>query len=78
MNPYLAGWRLGFLRTIRSPGDMSVRIGFFAIILVVMTALWTAAVDANGGSLHGYTRTSLLWYVFAAQTAVLGCAAALG
>ncbi|HZI34662.1 MAG TPA: hypothetical protein VFD61_02860, partial [Gaiellales bacterium] len=72
MNPYLAGWRLGFLRTIRSPGDMSVRIGFFAIILVVMTALWTAAVDANGGSLHGYTRTSLLWYVFAAQTAVLG------
>ena len=55
MNPYLAGWRLGFLRTIRSPGDMSVRIGFFAIILVVMTALWTAAVDANGGSLHGYT-----------------------
>jgi ABC-2 type transport system ATP-binding protein len=72
VNPYLAGWRLGFLRTIRSPGDMSVRIGFFAIILVVMTALWTAAVDANGGSLQGYTRTSLLWYVFAAQTAVLG------
>jgi ABC-2 type transport system permease protein len=72
VNPYVAGWRLGFLRTIRSPGDMSVRIGFFAIILVVMTALWTAAVDANGGSLEGYTRTSLLWYVFAAQTAVLG------
>ena len=51
MNPYAAGWRLGFLRTIRSPGDMSVRIGFFAIILVVMSALWTAAIDANGGSL---------------------------
>ncbi len=72
MSPYLAGWRLGLLRTLRSPGDLSVRVGFFAIILVVMSALWGAAVDANGGSLEGYTRTSLLWYVFAAQTAVLG------
>jgi viologen exporter family transport system permease protein len=72
MSPYAAGWRLGFLRSIRSPGDLAVRIGFFAIILVVMSALWGAAIDANGGSLEGYTRTSLLWYVFAAQTAVLG------
>jgi ABC-2 type transport system permease protein len=72
VSPYLAGWRLGLLRTIRSPGDLSVRVGFFAVILLVMSALWSAAVDANGGSLEGYTRSSLLWYVFAAQTAVLG------
>ena len=72
MSPYLAGWWLGLLRTIRSPSDLAVRVGFFAIILVVMSALWGAAVDANGGSIEGYTRASLLWYVFAAQTAVLG------
>jgi ABC-2 type transport system permease protein len=72
VSPYLAGWKLGLLRTIRSPGDMAVRIGFFGIILVVMAALWGAAVAANGGSIEGYTRTSLLWYVFAAQVAVLG------
>ncbi|HET6848454.1 MAG TPA: ABC-2 family transporter protein [Gaiellales bacterium] len=72
MSPYLAGWRLGFLRTLRSPGDLSVRIGFFAAILLVMSALWGTAIDANGGELEGYTRSSLLWYVFAAQTAVLG------
>ncbi len=72
MTPYLAGWRLGLLRTLRSPGDLSVRIGFFAIILVVMSALWGAAIDASGGQLEGYTHSSLLWYVFAAQTAVLG------
>ena len=72
MSPYLAGWRLGLLRTLRSPGDLSVRIGFFAVILLVMSALWGTAIDANGGQLEGYTRSSLLWYVFAAQTAVLG------
>jgi ABC-2 type transport system permease protein len=72
VRPYLSGWRLGLLRTLRSPGDLSVRIGFFAIILLVMSALWGAAVAANGGELEGYTRSSLLWYVFAAQTAVLG------
>jgi ABC-2 type transport system permease protein len=72
VSPYLAGWRLGLLRTLRSPGDLSVRIGFFAVILLVMSALWGSAIDANGGELEGYTRSSLLWYVFAAQTAVLG------
>jgi len=46
-------------------------MGFLVIVLVVMAALWTAAVDANGGSLEGYTRDGLLWYVFAAQAAVI-------
>jgi ABC-2 type transport system permease protein len=72
MSPYLAGWRLGLLRTLRTPSDLAVRIGFFGIILVVMNALWGAAARAHGGSIEGYTRASLLWYVFAAQTAVLG------
>jgi ABC-2 type transport system permease protein len=72
VTPYLAGWRLGLLRTLRSPGDLAVRVGFFAIILVVMSALWGAATSAHGGHLDGYTHASLLWYVLAAQTAVLG------
>jgi ABC-2 type transport system permease protein len=72
VSPYLAGWRLGFLRTIRSPSDLAVRVGFFAIILLVMSALWGEAVRVHGGVLSGYTDNSLLWYVFAAQTAVLG------
>jgi ABC-2 type transport system permease protein len=72
VSAYLGGWQVGFLRTIRSPGDLSVRVGFFAIILLVMSALWSAAVASNGGSIEGYTRAALLWYVFAAQVAVLG------
>jgi ABC-2 type transport system permease protein len=37
-----------------------------------MAALWGAAIDAHQGSIGGYDMRSLLWYVFAAQTAVLG------
>jgi ABC-2 type transport system permease protein len=72
MSAYLAGFDRGFRRTIADPGDMAVRVGFFAIILVVMSALWSAAVDSQGGSIGGYDLSALLWYVFAAQTAVLG------
>ncbi len=72
MRAYLAGFDRGFRRTIADPGDMAVRVGFFAIILVVMVALWRAAIAAHGGSIGGYDMRSLLWYVFAAQTAVLG------
>jgi ABC-2 type transport system permease protein len=72
MTAYLAGFDRGFRRTVADPGDMAVRVGFFAIILVVMTALWRAAVSSHGGSVGGYDMPALLWYVFAAQTAVLG------
>jgi ABC-2 type transport system permease protein len=72
MRAYLAGFDRGFRRTVADPGDMAVRVGFFAIILVVMAALWRAAVAAHGGSIEGYDMNGLLWYVFAAQTAVLG------
>jgi ABC-2 type transport system permease protein len=72
MRAYVAGFDRGFRRTVADPGDMAVRVGFFGIILVVMAALWRAAVDAHGGSIEGYDMNALLWYVFAAQTAVLG------
>jgi ABC-2 type transport system permease protein len=69
---YLAGFTAGFRRAAASPGDLAVRLGFFAIILVVMAALWRAALAAHGGELGGYDLRALLWYVFGAQAAVLG------
>jgi ABC-2 type transport system permease protein len=69
---YPAAFMSGFRRAAASPGDLAVRLGFFAIILVVMVALWRAALDAHGGELGGYDLQALLWYVFGAQAAVLG------
>ena len=70
--PYSAAFTGGFRRAAASPGDLAVRLGFFAIILVVMVALWRAALAAHGGELGGYDLRALLWYVFGAQAAVLG------
>lgn len=72
MKPYWSGFVCGFRRAMASPGDLAVRVGFFGIILVVMSALWKAALAANGGELHGYDYKALLWYIFAAQTATIG------
>jgi viologen exporter family transport system permease protein len=71
MRPYAAGFMRGLRGALVSPGDLSVRMGFLVIVLVVMAGLWTAAAEANGGSIEGYTRNGLLWYVLAAQVAVI-------
>ena len=68
MSPYLAGWRLGLLRTLRSPGDLSVRIGFFVSIPIAMAVLigmmWVAMGDSQP------------WYVWVGFGAGMGFYAA--
>ena len=71
MRPYLAGFNRGLRGAVVAPGDLTVRMTFLVIVVLVMAALWSAAVEANGGSIEGYTRDSLLWYVMAAQVAVI-------
>jgi ABC-2 type transport system permease protein len=68
----LAGLQTGFRRGLATPGDLVVRLGFYALILVVQHALWSAATDAAGGTLAGYTAQQLGWYFLGAQAAVLG------
>jgi ABC-2 type transport system permease protein len=58
-------------RALRQPGELAVRVAFYALILVVFAALWGAATRANGGSIAGYSDRALLWYVTAAEGAVI-------
>jgi ABC-2 type transport system permease protein len=72
MNPaYLAALTSGMRRALGTPGELIVRISFYLVILVVFSALWGAAVDANDGSIAGYSFVALLWYVAAAEGAVV-------
>ena len=48
-----------------------MRVTFYALILVVFAALWSAATRANGGSIAGYDARALLWYVAAAEGSVI-------
>lgn len=71
MNAYRSAFVAGAARALRAPGELTVRIAFYAIILVVFSALWSVAVEANGGSIEGYTFPAMLWYVAAAEGAVI-------
>jgi ABC-2 type transport system permease protein len=70
MNGCRAGLICGARQALRAPGNLLVRTGFFMVILLVMAQLWRAA-SASGRPLAGYDLNALLWYVFAAQAAVL-------
>ena len=58
-------------RALHQPGDLAVRVIFYALILVIFSALWSAATQANGGSIAGYDDRALLWYVAFAEGAVI-------
>ena len=72
MTAYRAAFSSGFTRVAARPGQMLTPTLFFIVIVVAVTALWRAAVDAHGGSLGGYTTTAMLWYIFGAEAAYNG------
>lgn len=72
MNAYACAFGRALLRCMRDPIDLATRVAFLLVILMVLSALWGTATAAHGGLLGGYTKASLLWYVFAAQLAVFG------
>ena len=69
--PYLHGVWAGARRAWGSPGELAVRLGFFVVILLVFSSLWQAAMHAAGGSLDGYDLNAIMWYVVAAEGAVI-------
>jgi ABC-2 type transport system permease protein len=58
-------------RVLRKPGELAVRLLFFVVILVVFAALWPLAAEAAGGTIAGYDAGDLVWYVMAAEAAVI-------
>jgi ABC-2 type transport system permease protein len=71
VRPYAVAFLSGARRTLNAPGDLAVRTLFYVIILIVFSALWDAAIDANDGVISGYTYIAVLWYIAAAEGAVV-------
>jgi ABC-2 type transport system permease protein len=72
MSAYAAGLLTGVRRGLASRGDLAVRLGFYAIVLVVQRNLWAAAAGSAGGSIAGYRPAELAWYFLGSQAAVMG------
>ncbi|MGH7869578.1 MAG: ABC transporter permease [Candidatus Dormibacteraceae bacterium] len=71
MRAIIAGFGIGLRSVLTDFSSLVMRGGFLLLILVVMSALWHAAIDAHHCSLGGYEISGLLWYVFGAQVAVI-------
>lgn len=70
MRAYLAAACGGARRAFGDPGELAVRAGFYAVLVVVFVALWGAAARGAGGALRGYDHAAPVWYVIAAEGAV--------
>ena len=55
--------------SLAEPGSLAVSATFYAVVAVVLGALWRAAAEANGGEIAGYSGAALVWYVVASEAA---------
>ena len=58
----------------RNTADRSsvlVNIVFYLIVATVLSALWRAAAEANGGEIVGYSMVAVTWYALAAEAATV-------
>lgn len=72
MTALVAGAAFGARRLVAAPAEMLFRVCFYAVIVWVLSALWTAAAGAAGGTVVGYDAVALVWYVAFAEAAVNG------
>lgn len=72
MRPYLAAFILGFRNTWASKPILALVVTFYSIIIIVMTSLWHAAIQARGSDIAGYTLNQLTWYIVMTEAVVFG------
>jgi len=61
-----AAWRAGraeLRKNLANPGGLVVSGLFLLVVAGMLAALWSAAAEANGGAVAGYTAAALVWYV---------------
>lgn len=50
-------------RSLANPGGLVVSGLFLLVVAGMLSALWGAAAEANGGAIVGYSAGALVWYV---------------
>jgi ABC-2 type transport system permease protein len=56
---------------IAERGGIGVAIGFYAVVVSVLSGLWRVAAHARGGSIAGYSAVALTWYIATTEASVL-------
>lgn len=70
--PYRSAFATGARGAVAEPVEFFIRPLFLVVILMVYESLWGAVVEETGGRVASYDYRALIWYVVAAQSAVIG------
>jgi ABC-2 type transport system permease protein len=58
-------------RVLAERGGLAVAIGFYLIVVAVLSGLWRVAAGANGGEVAGYSALALTWYIATSEAAIV-------
>ncbi len=56
---------------IAERGGLGVSLGFYLVVVSVLSGLWRVAAHANGGSVAGYSAVALTWYIAASEASTV-------
>ena len=58
-------------RNMSDRGGILVNVVFYVVVASVLSALWRAAAEANGGEIVGYSLVAVTWYALTAEAATV-------
>ena len=58
-------------RNMSDRSGIAVNVVFYVVVASVLSALWRAAAEANGGEIVGYSVVAVTWYALAAEAATV-------
>lgn len=61
----------GARRILAERGGLAVGLAFYALVVAVLSALWRAAADVNGGAVAGYSAVAITWYLATSEAAAM-------
>ena len=58
-------------RVLAERGGTVLSLGFYAIVVMVLSGLWRAAARANDGAIAGYSTAAITWYIATSEAATV-------
>ena len=58
-------------RVAAQPAGVVTALLFYGAVVAVLSGLWRAAADANGGAVAGYSAVALTWYIATSEAATV-------
>jgi ABC-2 type transport system permease protein len=58
------------LRVVVDRGGLGVAVGFYLVVVSVLSSLWRAAAGVGHGQVAGYSAVALTWYIATSEAAI--------